>query len=65
MLSVLSIATFAQDRRTLDTKVADLLAQFPASDLVYRDRLLNEMVQLGPEGFQKIAESANSSGRRR
>ena len=62
VLSLLSVGTFAQDRRTLDTKVADLLAQFPTSDLDYRDRLLNEMVQLGPEGFQKIANQLTSPG---
>jgi len=62
VLSFLSIGTFAQDRRTLDTKVADLLAQFPTNDLVYRDRLLNEMFLLGPEGFQKIADQLTPPG---
>ena len=62
ILVFLSSGTFAQDRRTLDTKVADLLAQLPTSDLGYRDRLLNEMIQLGPEGFQKIANQLTPPG---
>lgn len=55
MLTVLAAVSFAQDRRTLDTKVADILAQMPAKDLVHLDRILNEITEFGPEGFQKIA----------
>ncbi len=46
----------AQDRRTLDTKVADILAQMPTKDFVHRDRVMAEMVTLGAEGFQKFTE---------
>ncbi len=52
----------AQDRRTLDTKVADALAQMPTNDLVHLDRVLGEMLDLGPEGFQKIAEQLTPPG---
>ncbi len=38
--------------RTLDTKVADILAQMPTKDLVHRDRVMAEIVELGPEGFK-------------
>ncbi len=55
LLTVFNIGSFAQDRRTLDTKVADILAQMPTKDLVHRDRVMNEIVELGPEGFQKIS----------
>ena len=48
--------TIAQDKRTLDTKVADLLALFPASDLQYTDKLMNDMLQLGEEGLRKICD---------
>ncbi len=54
VLLVLAAASFAQDNRTLDTKVADLLAQMPTKDLVHRDRVINELIELGPEGFQKV-----------
>ncbi len=62
VLTLPATGTFAQDNRTLDTKVADLLAQFPASDLNYRDRLLNEMFELGPDGFQKITAQLTPPG---
>ncbi len=54
LLTFFSIGSFAQDNRTLDTKVADILAQLPTKDLVYRDRTINEIIQLGPDGFQKL-----------
>ncbi|PIF06064.1 MAG: hypothetical protein CSA36_03440, partial [Draconibacterium sp.] len=55
ILALLSTQLLAQDKRTIDTKVADLLAQMPTKDLQYRDRLMREMIQLGPDVFQKIA----------
>jgi len=54
MLSVFSIGSFAQDNRTLDTKVADVLAQMPTKNLTHRDNAMNELIELGPEGFQKL-----------
>ncbi|MCA1759847.1 MAG: hypothetical protein LC658_08770, partial [Bacteroidales bacterium] len=56
LLTVFSIAGFAQDNRTLDTKVADILAQMPTKDLIHRDRVINEIIQLGPEAFQKFTQ---------
>ena len=56
LLTVLNIGVFAQDNRTPDTKVADILAQMPTKDLIQRDRVINEMIQLGPEGFQKFTQ---------
>jgi HEAT repeat protein len=54
LLTVFSIGSFAQDRRTIDTKVADILAQMPAKDLVHLERIMGEITDLGPDGFQKI-----------
>ena len=54
LLTILTTAIFAQDNRTIDTKVADILAQMPTKDLVHRDRVINEVIQLGPDGFQKF-----------
>ena len=56
LLTVAFLGTSAQYNRTLDTKVADILAQMPTKDLVHRDRVMAEMVTLGPEGFQKFSE---------
>lgn len=44
----------AQINRTVDTKVADLLAQMPAGNAMYRDKLMNEMLMLGNEGRETI-----------
>ncbi len=55
LLAIFSTGSFAQDNRTLDTKVADILAQMPTKDLVHRDRVINELIGLGSDGFQKTA----------
>jgi HEAT repeat protein len=54
LLTIFSTGTFAQDKRTLDTKVADILAQMPTKDLVHRDRVINDLIGLGADGFQKV-----------
>jgi HEAT repeat protein len=46
--------SFGQDNRTPDTKIADLLAQFPANDLKYTGKLMGDMLALGEEGLNKI-----------
>lgn len=51
---ILAVPGFAQDRRTLDTKAADILAQFPAPDFGHADRLAGEMAALGQEGLAKF-----------
>ncbi len=62
ILVLFATLTFAQDRRTLDTKVADALAQMPANDLVHRDRVLNELIALGPQGFEKMTQLLTPAG---
>lgn len=59
----LSVMAIAQDNRTLDTKIADLLAQMPTKDLAHRDRLMGEMMLLGPDGFQKMAAMLQAPGK--
>lgn len=44
----------AQDVRTLETKIADLLVQMPVNDAEHRDRLAEETLNLGEEGLTKI-----------
>ncbi len=50
-----AIPGFSQDVRTLETKVADILAQVPASDLGYRDQLMSDLFALGEEGFARLS----------
>jgi HEAT repeat protein len=49
-----TIKLFPQDNRTIETKVADLLAQFPATDLQYTNKLLSDMLSLGDAGLKRI-----------
>ena len=56
LLILISSLSFAQDRRTLDTKIADLLAQMPAVDVQYTNKLMSDMLSLGETGLQKICD---------
>ena len=62
LLLLLPYHSFSQDKRTLETKVADLVAQFPVNDLVYLDKLMNDMYSLGEEGLQKICDGIIPAG---
>ena len=44
----------AQDVRTVETRVADLLAQFPSADVKYTNKLMNDMLSLGDAGMKQI-----------
>ena len=61
-LALFTTVTFAQDRRTLNTKVADALAQMPTKDLVHRDRALKELIELGSQGFEKMTQLLTPAG---
>ena len=52
----------AQDKRTVETKTADLLARMPANNLELRDKLVEEFIALGDEGFQIVANQLKPSG---
>ncbi|RAJ10075.1 uncharacterized protein DUF1080 [Arenibacter echinorum] len=56
MLFVGTLAISAQDNRTLDTKVADILMQLPTEDLGHSDRLMQEIIDLGEDGILKITD---------
>lgn len=55
-LLLISLPSYPQDIRTLETKVADLLARFPANDLQLNDRLMGDMLSLGETGIKKICD---------
>ena len=59
---LISVLSYSQDRRTLETKVADLLAQFPATSLSYTDRLMEDMLALGEAGLKQICDQIIPAG---
>jgi len=61
-LLLISAFSFSQDRRTLETKVADLLAQFPATSLAYTDKLMEDMLSLGEAGLKQICDQIIPAG---
>jgi len=61
-LLLLTASSFAQDKRTLDTKIADLLAQLPVSDMQYANKLMGDMLSLGEEGLDKICSQIIPAG---
>lgn len=62
LLIFLTTISIAQDRRTLETKIADILAQMPVKNIEHRDRLAEETLELGEPGFQQIAEQLVEPG---
>ena len=62
LLVFIASTSFAQDRRTLDTKIADALAQMPTNDLEHRNRVLTELIDLGPQGFEKLSQLLTPAG---
>ncbi len=62
LLSVLTVGSFAQDKRTLDTKVADALAQMPTNDLEHLDRIMAELAELGHPGLKEMSGMLTAPG---
>ena len=52
----------AQDKRTTETKVADLLARFPANDLQFNNKLMSDMLLLGEPGLKQICDQIIPAG---
>jgi len=52
----------SQDVRLTETKVADLLARFPANDAELTDKLMDEMLSLGEEGIKSICDQIIPAG---
>ncbi|MCX6335030.1 MAG: DUF1080 domain-containing protein [Bacteroidia bacterium] len=59
---MISASSFSQDKRTLETKVADLVAQLPTNDLQYLDKLMGDMLALGEEVQTKICDQIIPAG---
>lgn len=61
-LIFISVLSYSQDKRTLETKVADLLARFPANDLQLTARLMEDMLSLGDAGLKQICDNIIPAG---
>jgi len=61
-LLLVSIPLYPQDKRTTETKVADLLARLPASDLQLTDKLMGDMLLLGEPGIKQICDQIIPAG---
>lgn len=53
----------AQDKRTLETRVADVLALFPARDASEAERLFNDLINLPDEGLYAVVERVVPNGK--
>jgi len=67
LISLLVFCVFAQfataqDKRTLETKTVDLLMQMPTRNLELRNKLMEEFIGLGDQGFQIVANQITPSG---
>ncbi len=56
------VPAFSQDKRTLDTRVADILMQFPAESNENADKLMKEIVGLGANGIAKFCDMIVPAG---
>ncbi len=61
-LLLISLSSYAQDKRTLETKVADLLARLPANDQQFTDKLMVDMLSLGEPGIKQICDQVVPAG---
>jgi hypothetical protein len=55
-LLLISLTSYSQDKKPVDTKVADVLAQLPASDIQYTNKLMNDILSLGDAGMMVICD---------
>ncbi|WP_430972492.1 family 16 glycoside hydrolase [Sunxiuqinia rutila] len=56
LISLMLIPAFAQDRRTLETKVADILARFPAENSQETSTLTQQIIALNSEGIASFCD---------
>ncbi len=58
----LTVPAFAQDNRRLETKVADVLAQFPAQNGDHTTKLMLQILETGAPGIAKFCDMIVSPG---
>jgi len=59
---LISLPSYTQDNRTLETRVADLLARLPANDLPFTNQLMGDMLSLGNDGLKLICDQIIPTG---
>jgi HEAT repeat protein len=62
LLQVAVVAQVQEDNRTLKTRIADLLVQFPATDAEDYERLMIETASLGEPGILQMAQLFSPPG---
>lgn len=62
ILLLVSHVSYPQDNRTTETKVADLLARFPANDIQFNNKLMGDMLSLGEAGQKMICDQIVAAG---
>jgi HEAT repeat protein len=62
LMLFLTSTAFPQDQRTIETRVADLLARFPAGSFQLSDRLMADMIALGETGIKQVCEQIIPAG---
>ena len=62
ILLLFSLPSYTQDKRTTETKVADLLARLPANDLQFTDKLMGDLLLLGESGIKQICDQIIPAG---
>lgn len=61
-LILVSLLTYSQDNRTLETKVADLLARMPVNNNTELSRQMNQFLDMGKEGRTVILSMLTDPG---
>lgn len=59
---LITAVSYSQDKRLPETRVADLLARFPANDAGYTDKLMGDMLALGEDGIKLICDKIIPAG---
>lgn len=62
-LILLTLVSYSQDKRTTETKVADLLARLPSNDQLLTNKLMADMISLGETGIRQICNQVVPIGK--
>jgi HEAT repeat protein len=62
-LILITTVSFSQDKRTTETKVADLLARLPSNDQQFTNKLMTDMLSLGESGLRQVCNQIVSTGK--
>ncbi len=59
---IISAPSYPQDRRTTETKVADILARLPSGDVQFTDIIMSQMLSLPEAGLREICDQVIPAG---